>query len=370
MKNISKKINYAGRSIHVNDAEFVKDAVLNGYYENYRKHAQLLENRLCEYLGVKYALATNSCTAAIHLSLAALDLEKDDEVITTDSSCVASAMPILYSGSKGIFVDVKKNDWNINPKLIKNQITEKTRAIIAVHWNGHPCDISQILKIAKEHNLRVIEDAAPSLGGEYEGKKVGTIGDLGCFSFQGAKIAIGGQGGCVVTNNTELFEKIICLASYGRTDSKMQYWSDHIGWNYTMPNLPAALAFSQMKRIDELLKKKEELFETYVNNLKDFTLVRMIVPESNTKSTYCYPSLELLEESIVSRSELLKKLNDFKIDSRPAQPRISQMPMFNANIKNVNSKYLEENGVILPGAFNLTKDDIVFVCNKIKGILK
>ena len=365
-----EKINYAGPSIHIDDAEFVKDAVLNGFYENYRKHSQLLEDYLREYLGVKHVLATNSCTAAIHLSLAAINLGIDDEVITTDSSCVASAMPILYSGSKAVFIDVKKNDWNLDPTLIENQITEKTKAIIAVHWNGHPCDMTPILKIAKQHNLKVIEDAAPSLGAEYHGKKVGTIGDLGCFSFQGAKIAIGGQGGAIVTNDTELFERVNCLANYGRTDSKMQYWSDFIGWNYTMPNLPAALAYSQLKRIDELLKKKRELFDTYVNNLKDFELVRMIVPESNTKSTYCYPSCEISEKSIISRSELLGKLSNSRIDARPAQPRISRMPMFNSKIENVNSKYLEEYGVILPGAFNLSNDDIIVVCNEIKRILK
>jgi len=364
------KINYAGPSIHPDDAEFVKDAVLNGYYENYRKHTQLLENRICEYLEVKHALATNSCTAAIHLSLAAIGIKEGDEVITTDSSCVASAMPIVYSGSKGVFVDVKKNDWNLDPRLIESKITEKTKAIIAVHWNGHPCDMDQILGIVKKHNLQVVEDAAPSLGAEFKGQKVGSIGDLGCFSFQGAKIAIGGQGGVVVTNNTELFEKITCLASYGRTDSKMQYWSDFIGWNYTMPNLPAALAYSQMNRIDKMLNKKKELFETYIDNLKDFSLVRMIEPESNTKSTYCYPSCELSPEVSISRKELLQQLNDLNIDARPAQPRISQMPMFSVDVENENSKYLEENGVILPGAFNLSSDEIVFVCNTIKGIVK
>ena len=364
-----KKINYAGPSILPEDAEFVKDAVLNGYYENYRKHTQLLENRLCEYLGVKHALATNSCTAAIHLALAAIGLDKDDEVVTTDSSCVASAMPILYSESKAIFVDVKKNDWNLDPQLIENQVTKKTKAIIAVHWNGHPCDLHQILQIAKRHDLKVIEDAAPALGAEYHGKKVGTIGDIGCFSFQGAKIAIGGQGGAVVTNNSELFEKITCLAAYGRTDSKMQYWSDYIGWNYSMSNLPAALAYSQMGRMEELLDKKQELFQTYVDYLDGFDLCRMISPEPNTRSTYCYPSCEISEEASVSRKELLFKLNELSIDARPAQPRISQMPMFSSNTENPNSKYLEEYGVILPGAFNLSKEDIIFVCNELKRLL-
>jgi len=364
------KINYAGPDISTDDADFVRDAVLNGYYENYRKHAQLLENRLCEYLNVKHAYVTNSCTAAIHLALASIDLDKDDEVITTDSSCVASAMPILYSQSKAVFVDVKKDDWNLDPKLIESQITERTKAIIAVHWNGHPCAIDQIVEIARRYDLKVIEDAAPALGAEFAGKKVGTIGDLGCFSFQGAKIAIGGQGGAIVTNDSSLYEKIMCLASYGRTDSKMQYWSDHVGWNYSMPNLPAALAYSQMSRMDELLTKKRAIFEIYLENLKDSKFCRVIEPALNTKSTYCYPSCEITEEASISRKDLLMKLNELNIDARPAQPRISRMPMFSATSASPNSKYLEENGFILPGAFNLAKEDVVFVCNALKRFLK
>ena len=188
-----KKINYAGPDITEDDADFVRDAVLNGFYENYRKHSIQLEEALANYLKVKYVLATNSATAALHLSLACLYLKPGDEVITTDSSCVASAMPIAYLGLKGVFVDIKESDWNLDPKEVEKKITSRTKAIIAVHWNGHPCDLESLKDLIQDKDIALIEDAAPSLGAEYHGKKVGSIGDIGCFSFQGAKVAIGGQ---------------------------------------------------------------------------------------------------------------------------------------------------------------------------------
>ena len=174
-------------------------------------------------------MATNSATAALHLSLACLDLKPGDEVITTDSSCVASAMPIAYLGLKGVFVDIKESDWNLDPKEVEKRKLPRTKAIIAVHWNGHPCDLESLKDLIQDKDIALIEDAAPSLGAEYHGKKVGSIGDIGCFSFQGAKVAIGGQGGAIVTNREDLFKKIKVLASYGRTDSQKQYWSDYIG---------------------------------------------------------------------------------------------------------------------------------------------
>ena len=298
----------------------------------------------------------------LYISLACLDLKPGDEVITTDSSCVASAMPIAYLGLKGVFVDIKESDWNLDPKEVEKKITSRTKAIIAVHWNGHPCDLESLKDLIQDKDIALIEDAAPSLGAEYHGKKVGSIGDIGCFSFQGAKVAIGGQGGAIVTNREDLFKKIKVLASYGRTDSQKQYWSDYIGWNYTIPNLPAALATSQLNRIETLLDKKHKIFNWYSKYLNSKN-VRLIHSEPFTKSTYCYPCIELGESSPISRNELLMLLSTKNIDARPAQPRISKMPMFDEIVENPRSKFVETNGIILPGAFNLDEDDIKFVCD-------
>lgn len=362
-----KKINYAGPSITAEDVDAVKDAVLNGFYENYKVHSQLLENSLAEKLGVKYVIATNSCTAALHLAVASLRLGPGDEIITTDSSCVASAMPILYEGATPVFVDVDPMTWCISPKAIEKAITPKTKAILVVHWNGHPAAMDQIMEIAKNKNLLVIEDAAAALGAEFQGKKVGSIGNIGCFSFQGAKVAIGGQGGAYVTNDIEAYNLAKSLGSYGRTDSKMQYWSDYIGWNYSMPSLPASLAYSQLKRLEDLIEFKRNLFKQYKKGLNNVAGLRLIEESPITRSTCCYPPLMLDDSFPISRNQLISELGKRNIDARNAQPRMSQMPMFESRHNTPMSLKIENNGIILPSAFNLTSEDIDFVCDTIKS---
>lgn len=364
-----KKINYAGPSITMADADAVKDAVLNGFYENYRVHAKRLEDKLAEILEVKYVLATNSCTAALHLAVAGLGLGEGDEVITSDSSCVASAIAIAYVGATAVFVDVDPNTWCLSPAAVRDAITPKTKAILAVHWNGHPAAMNEIMEIARKNNLFVIEDAAPSLGAQFRGTKVGTIGDVGCYSFQGAKVAIGGQGGALVTNNETVYELAKCLASYGRTDSKMQYWSDYVGWNYTMPNLPAALAHSQVQRLEELIDFKRTMFEWYREGLAGVDSVKLIQEAEGTRSTCCYPPLLLNEGVRRTREEILTALREDNIDARNAQPRISRMPMFEQRYQNPESERVESRGIILPSAFNLTHDDIAFVCKRVRELV-
>lgn len=364
------KINYAGPWITAHEVEAVKEAVQNGFYQNYRVHAKQLEERLCQFLGVKHALATNSGTAAIHLAVAAAGIKPRDEVITTDSSCVASAIPIVYVGATAVCVDVDPDTWCLSPEAVRKAITPRTKAILVVHWNGHPAAMDELMVIAREHDLKVIEDAAPALGAEYKGRKVGTIGAAGCFSFQGAKVAIGGQGGALVTDDPKLFEMAGILASYGRTDSARQYWSDYVGFNYTMPNLPAALAHAQLGRIDELVAKKREIWRWYCAGLADFDRVKLIHEAPGTQSTYCYPPMLIGDSVQRTREEILAELRKDNIDARPAQPRVSLMPMFQNRFPNPESAKVEARGVLLPGAFNVTREDIAFVCQRLREAVK
>lgn len=353
-----KILNYAGPSITLDDAKAVYDAVLNGFYENYRFHATTLESELSKLIGVDYVIATNSCTASLHLALASLNIGPGDEVITTDSSCVASALPISYVGARGVFVDIDPNTWCISPKSFRDAITPLTKAVIVVHWNGHPAALSEILHIANQHGIHVIEDAAAALGSFYQGKHVGSFGTIGCFSFQGAKIAIGGQGGAFVTNDQSIYQLAKTLSSYGRTDSHCPYWSDYVGWNYLMPNLPAALISSQLKRLDKLISFKRQLACWYSEYLDSSPSVRFIHEGALSRSSYCYPSIEIMKTSSRSRNDIVRELNALGIDARNAQPRISKMPMFECLNQNPCSQNVEDYGIILPGAFNLTQQDI------------
>jgi len=360
-----RRIEYAGPDITEDDADYVRKAVLDGFYSGYKKYAEQLERELCELVGVKYAVAVNSATAALHLALVSQGIGNGDEVLMPDSTCVAPAMAVLHSGARPKFVDVSERDLCLDTQQLESAVTQATKAIIAVHWNGHACDMDSIKDFASEHKLLVIEDAAAALGSTYQGRFVGGIGDAGCFSFQGAKIAVGGQGGALVTNDESIFSKARQLAAYGRTDSIKQYWSDFIGWNYLMPSLPAALAVSQIRKLDKLLEKKKATFLSYHKMLSggsDF--LRLIDCMPYCESNYSYPTVLLQPSFADKRDALLRYLQTMGIDARPVQPSVSAMPMFDV-ADNPVSRIVETSGLILPSAHNIESHDIEYVCREV-----
>lgn len=365
-----KKISFAGPWITQKEIDYVTDATRNGFYETYDLHTKKLEKAVAEYLGVKYTIATHCCTLALHLAAVTLDLGPEDEVIVTDFSWVATSYAIAYTGAKCVFVDIDPDSWCIDPKAIEAAITPKTKAIMLVHAFGHPAQMDKIMAIAQKYNLRVIEDAAPALGAEFKGQKVGTFGDVGCFSFQGAKLTVSGEGGIFVTNDERLYEKAKLLSSMGRTDSKAVFWSDIIGYQYTIANLTAALALAQVERIEELLAKKRQIFNWYYDRLKNVPGIKIIKEKDGCKSNYCYPSI-LLEDSIAAnRDVVLQKLKDVNVHCRPGFPQMSRFPVFEQRFANPVAKNVEERGISLASAGNLDEEDIDFVCKKLVAFIK
>jgi len=372
---INKKIAFAGPSITEKEVEYAVEGVISGFYETYDQHAKKLEKAIADFLGVKYTIATHCCTLALHLACAAIGLKPGDEVICTDFSWIATAYSIVYTGATPVFVDIDPDTWCIDPKAIEKAVTKKTKAIMLVHTFGYPADMDEIMRIARKNNLKVIEDAAPALGAEYKGKKVGTIGDIGCFSFQGAKVTVTGEGGIFVTNDKKIYEKALMLATMGRTDSQAVFWSDSVGYQYTISNLSAALALAQVERIDELVAKKRQIFDWYYKRLKDFDRIKLIKEKKGYKSNYCYPSMLLNDDVLISREELLKKLRGLNIHARPAFPNMGQFPPFKNEFKsklkfeNPVATKVAKRGICLPAAANLTEDDVLFVCNSLKKIV-
>jgi len=362
---MNKKIAFAGPFITQKEIDYVVDAVKNGFYETYDMHIRKLEKAVCDYLGVRYGIATHCCTLALHLACVTLDLKPGDEVICTDFSWVATAYAIAYTGATPVFVDIDPDTWCIDPAAIRPAITDRTKAIMLVHSFGHPARMDEIMAIAKEHNLRVIEDAAPSMGSEFKGQKTGTFGDIGCFSFQGAKIAVSGEGGILVTNDETLFKRANLLANMGRTDSQAVFWSDMLGYQYTIANLTAALALAQMERIEELVAKKRQIFDWYDARLKDVPGIKIIREQPGCKSNYCYPSI-LLEDSILAdRDTVLKKLKEVNVHCRPGFPQMSRFPVFTQRFPTPVTKKVAERGISLASAGNLVEEDIDFVCRNI-----
>lgn len=359
-----KKISFAGPWITQKEIGYVIDATRDGFYETYDMYVKKLERTVADYLGIKHAIATHCCTAALHLAAASLGLTEGDEVIVTDFSWVATAYAIVYTGAKCVFVDIDPDTWCIDPQAIERAITPKTKAIMLVHTFGHPAQMDEIMAIAHKHGLYVIEDAAPALGAEFKGQKVGTFGS-GCFSFQGAKLAVCGEGGIFVTNDDEVFEKAKLLATMGRTDSEAVFWSDALGYQYTIANLTAALALAQVERIEELLAKKRQIFGWYYERLKDMPGIKIIAEALDCKSTYCYPSILLEGSILVDRDAVLWQLKELNIHCRPAFPQMSLFPVFEQRFLNPVAREVGERGISMASAANLVEEDIDSVCENL-----
>ena len=230
-----------------NELKYVEDCIKTGWISSKGKYIDDFEKKFSAFCGVKHGITTTSGTTAIHLALAALGIKTGDEVIIPDFTMIATANPVVHLGAKPVFVDSDLQSWNIDPKKIEEKITKKTKAILVVHIYGHPCDMDPINEIAKKHNLFLIEDAAEAHGAEYKGRKTGSLSDVACFSFYANKIITTGEGGMVLTNNSEIADK--CRLLKDLAFEKKRFWHHYAGYNYRMTNMQAALGVGQLELI-------------------------------------------------------------------------------------------------------------------------
>lgn len=358
-----KKVSFAGPWITSKEVEYVVDAVKTGWYSNYTGHTRKLEQTVCDYIGRKYAIATHCCTQALHLSALTLGLKEGDEVIVTDHSWAATAHTIAYTGATCVFVDILDSTLCIDPEAIRKAITPKTKAIMLVHNFGIPAEMDEIMSIAREHGLKVVEDAAPAYGSVYKGKKCGSFGDIACFSFQGAKIAVTGEGGIFLTDDEKLFERARLFANMGRTDREGPFWCDELGYQYTISNLSAALALAQVERIDELKKRKRDIFSWYDARLNGHSKIQMVREQPYDDANYCYPSLFLSEDTKTGRDDVLRIFREHNIHARPGFPQMSRFPMYSQRFDNPVARRMDRFGLVMPSAADTTHEDVDFVCD-------
>ena len=277
------------------------------------------ESDFCKYTKSKYAIAVSNCTAALHLSLMALGIKKNDEVIIPDLTFVADANAILACNAKPVITDINKDDYFMSITNLKKNITKKTKAIIPVHIYGQVCNLDEILKIANENNLKVIEDCAHAVGTFYNSKHVGTFGNSGCFSFYPTKNITTGEGGMIITNSKKMAEKLRQLRSHGMSRSlKSRYssgypWVFEItepGYNYRLDEIRAALGISQLKRItkiNELRKKAALYYHTKLQNIPGIILPDMVKTKSHSYHLY---TIKVRKPFKLSRNQLYKKLKE------------------------------------------------------------
>jgi perosamine synthetase len=363
-----KLILTAGPSISNKEVKYVLDAVKNGWNDQYNHYIKKFEKTFADYIGVKHAWSTSSGTGALHVAVLALDIKRGDEVIIPEITFAASANVVEYVGAKPVFVDVERDTWTIDPNEIEKKITKKTKAIMPVHIYGNVADMDPIKKIAKKYGLKVIEDACPSVGAEYKGKRTGSLSDIAGFSFQGAKAMVTGEGGMVVTNSDDLYEKASYWGNHAK-DRNKAFWHTDVGYMYRMANLLAALGLAQIERNDVFVAKKRKIFSWYKKRLGDIEGLSMNVEREGTKSIYWMSSIVLDRDFGLTRDELMARLKEEKIDTRPFFYPLSMFPMWKEQ-KTPNAHHVGLNGINLPSGVNLTEEQVDFVAKTIRRILK
>ncbi len=336
--------------------EYATDAARNGWGDRCYEYINLFEKMFCEFTKAKYAIATSSCTGAIHMGLAALGIGFGDEVIIADTNWIASAAPITYLGAKPVFVDILPDTWCIDPNQIDAAITPKTKAIIAVHLYGNLCDMDRILEIGTKHGIPVIEDAAEAIGSYWKNQHAGTLGAFGVFSFHGTKTLTTGEGGIFITQDRELYEKVLILSNHGRDVVRQtkQFWPDVIGYKYKMSNIQAAIGCAQLERIKELITEKRRIFNYYAMAMQDLPL-KMNPELPGTQNGYWMPSIVINKDFIFDREKLLTAFKAENIDGRVFFWPLSMLPMFIEKPENIVSYGIYERAINLPTYHGLTE---------------
>lgn len=343
------------------------------------------EEMFAEYKGSKYSMALNSCTAALHLSLLAIGIKSGDEVIVPTMTFTSTTSVVIHAGGTPVFADCKKDTMNIDPADIERKITPKTKAIIPVHFAGRACEMDAIMEIAKRHKLKVIEDCAHAIETEYHGKKAGTFGDLGCFSFYVTKNVVTGEGGMAITDNEEYASTIKIMGLHGMSKDAWKRFGDsgykhyqvlHAGYKYNMMDIQAAIGIHQLPRVDKYWKRRQEIWNRYNEAFKDLPVFIPAPVEFDTKHAYHLYTLLLDVDNLeITRDEFLDEMTKRKIGVGVHYIALHMHPFYqNAfgykTCDFPNAEWISERTVSIPISAKLTDEDVEDVIDAVKEIIK
>lgn len=352
-------------SIGTQELNNVTNCVKSTWISSIGKYIDSFENNFADYCGTKYGVSVSNGTMALFLALRSIQIKAGDEVIIPNLTFIATANAITYLGAKPILVDCEKDTWNLDVSKIEQAITDKTKAIIPVHLYGHPCNMDAIMNIAIKNNIMVIEDAAEAHGAEYKGKKVGSIGNIGCFSFYGNKTITTGEGGICITNSKLLYNKMKLLKDHGMSKRK-RYWHNIIGYNFRMTNIQAAIGCAQLEKIDQFIKKKRKNAFLYNSILKECSHI-VLPPEKRwAKNTYWLYSILINNTNI---DDLVIKLRNKNIDSRRFFYPINIQPPYKQKGEFEVSNSLSQRGLSLPSSVNLKTNEIRYISKTLLDLL-
>lgn len=352
--------------------DLVAKALAEGWISSAGPYIEQFEKEFAKYLGVKHAISVNTGTAALHIALLCAGIGEDDEVIVPAFTMAASWMAIMHVGAIPVFVDVEPDIYTLNPSLVEQAITEKTKAIMPVHIYGHPADMDKVLSIAKKHNLIVIEDAAEAHGATYKGRLTGSIGDVNAFSFYANKIITTGEGGMVTTNNDEFADLARRLKDLSHSKSR-RFIHDRVGYNYRLTSMQAALGSGQLKHVGEFLTIKRHMAEKYGQGLADVPGISLPITKDWATHVYWMYAILIDEKKFGMnkdrfRAVLLKK----GIDTRDffyapsTQPALTEVGLGKGDFPVAN--LIANTGCYLPSGLAITDDQIDSVCETIRSI--
>ncbi len=371
-----ERIPVAGPWITQREIDYVTDAVTNCWYGQASRYHDRFERAFADYIGVQHAVALPSCTSAIHLSLAALGIGPGDEVIVPDVTWIASAAPIIYVGATPIFADIDEHTWCLSPASVAQCITDKTKAIVAVDLYGNMPDMDALLNLATRHGIAVIEDAAEAFGSENAGRKAGSFGDTGVFSFHGSKTITTGEGGMLVTDRRDLFDRVCFLRDHGRAPGDVSFYNWEVAFKYRMSSLQAALGLAQLERAEELVARKREIFRWYAERLQGIPGLTLNSEPVETVNSY-WMVTAVLDPGLGWKCDvLMQRLSKRGIDTRPFFRPLSSLPAFHdaadrvkAQRRNVVAYRLSPCGINLPSAMSLTAAQVDIVCETLAQIV-
>jgi perosamine synthetase len=351
------KIPIAVPDISEEETVNVLEAIRSGWISSKGPYVKQFESEFARYIGVNQGIATANGTVALHLAIVALGIREGDEVIVPTLSFIAAANAVTYAGAKVIFADSHPDYWCIDPKDVERKISKNTKAVIAVHLYGHPCDMDSILASSKERGLKVIEDCAEAHGAEYKGKKVGSFGDVSCFSFYGNKTITTGEGGMCLTNDIDLAERMRILRDHGMSPRR-RYWYDVVGFNYRMTNIQAAIGVAQMKKVDKLIERKRQIADIYQHVLAGTEHLTLAPAMPWARSSYWFYSVLVKTEGI--REKIINYLDNEGIETRPFFPPIHSLPPYSKDDTEhfPISEQLSSRGINLPGGPILSDDHV------------
>lgn len=367
---MKSRILYTKPSITELEVRYATDAAANGWGDKCYEYINRFEDLFKKHLGVQYAIATSSCTGALHMGMAALGIGPGDEVIMADTNWIATASPIVNLGAKPVFVDILPDSWCIDPEKAEAAITPNTKAIVAVHLYGNLCDMDRLLAIGEKYGIPVIEDAAEAIGSVYHGRRAGSMGKFGSFSFHGTKTLTTGEGGMFVTNDADLFERVLTLSNHGRARGQTkQFWPDLVGFKYKMSNLQAAIGCAQMERIDDLITRKRQIFAFYKTRLAGLNCLALNPEPAGVENGAWMPTVVFDKKSNITREKLLDTFKAENVDARVFFWPLSGLLVFPSVLSNHHAWDIPSRAINLPSYHDISEEELVRVIDVIISLI-